>query len=83
MTVESQGLPQMSRNWARATVVGRVVGVRQAKEASGNRVEPVLSALYLRGWGESGVHDATWEESSDPDYLFSAPDGIQGELGVR
>jgi hypothetical protein len=73
----------MSRNWARATVVGRVVGVRQAKEASGHRVEPVFSASYLRGWGESGVHDATWEQSTDPNYLLSTTRDIQGDLGMR
>ncbi|HET8579518.1 MAG TPA: Slp family lipoprotein, partial [Nitrospiraceae bacterium] len=49
--VTPEGLPKTSRNWARLTVVGRVSDERPAQHAPGTGREPVLAALYLRGWG--------------------------------
>ena len=71
-------LPERWRNWARMTVVGRVVGARRVE---GQPVEPVLTLLYVRGWGLSSSHDGSWEESIDASYLPSVPESIQGELG--
>jgi len=73
--VERQQLPSQYRHWARMTVVGRVSGTQPSKS------EPVLSLLYVRGWGMNTAHDGIWEKPYDPHYLPSAPAAIGGELG--
>ncbi len=65
-------LPARYRKWARMTVVGRVAG-----EAKG---EPVLMLMYVRGWGYSGDHDDSWEETLDPAYSLTVPEGLHGEF---
>lgn len=70
-------IPQHYRQWARMTVVGQVTGTKRFER------EPVLSLLYVRGWGMSSAHDGVWQKSYDPNYLPQAPEGIGGELGVR
>jgi hypothetical protein len=65
-------LPVRYRKWARMTVVGRVVGE--------TRSEPVLMLMYVRGWGMSSTHDDVWEESLDPSYLVTVPEGLHGEF---
>lgn len=66
-------LPLAYRHWARMTVVGRVTGeLRSTKE-------PVLSLLYVRGWGIDPVHDAAWEDTVDANYLPSVPAGVNRE----
>lgn len=66
-------LPLAYRHWARMTVVGRVTGeLRSTKE-------PVLSLLYVRGWGIDPVHDAAWEDTVDANYLPSVPTGVNRE----
>lgn len=70
-----QQIPREYRHWARMTVVGRVTGTQRLG------TEPVLSLLYVRGWGTSRVHDAVWEDSSDPNYVPSVPVGVGGEFG--
>jgi outer membrane lipoprotein len=72
--VAKQQLPPNYRHWARMTVVGRVTGTQRFE------TEPVLSLIYVRGWGMSTAHDGAWA-SVDPSYLPSAPSSIQGELG--
>jgi len=57
------------RNWARATVVGRVTGEQRYQ------TEPVLTLLYIRGWGASGDHAGLWE-NIDPNYVPSVPGNI-------
>ncbi len=48
-------LPPAYRQWARMTVVGRVL--------LGHRhTEPVLSLIYVRGWGMSAKHDGICEQ---------------------
>jgi starvation-inducible outer membrane lipoprotein len=69
-----QHIPREYRHWERMTVVGRVTGTQRLA------TEPVLSLLYVRGWGASRVHDAVWEDSSDPNYVPSVPAGIGGEF---
>ena len=73
--VERQQLPSQYRHWARMTVVGRVSGTQPSKS------EPVLSLLYVRGWGMNAAHDGIWEKPYDPHYLPSSPAAIGGELG--
>ncbi len=65
--VAKRDLPPDYREWARVTVVGRVMGGRTGQEESAVGEELVLSALYFKGWdrrlggygirevGESGV----------------------------
>ena len=44
VVVAKQQFPRQYRQWARMTVVGRVTGMQRYEE-------PVLSLLYVRGWG--------------------------------
>ena len=69
VAVPKQQAPPQFRNWARATVVGRVTGQQRSK------TEPVLMLLYMRGWGASGDHAGLWE-NVDPNYVPSVPGGI-------
>lgn len=77
VVVPPEGLPKTSRNWSRLTVVGRVSDERPAQHATGTGREPVLAALYLRGWGGEwggyGLHEETWEDTQDASYIPSAP----------
>lgn len=72
-------LPPSYKAWARLTVVGKVmqpddIGTRTtAKERVS---EPILSALYLKGWGY-GLETHAWEASQDANYLISSPLNIQ------
>ena len=67
--VSKQQIPPKYRNWARATVVGRVTG----EQRSGT--EPVLTLLYMRGWSASGNNAGLWE-NINPNYVPSVPGGI-------
>jgi starvation-inducible outer membrane lipoprotein len=67
--VSKQQVPPKYRNWARATVVGRVTGEQRFK------TEPVLILLYMRGWGASGDHAGLWE-NINPNYVPAVPGGI-------
>jgi hypothetical protein len=49
-------------------VVGRVM------EGMQSDAEPVLSLLYVRGWGMSGQDDGIWQHVN-PNYIPSAPGG--------
>ncbi len=69
VTVPKKQLPPKFRNWARTTVVGRVTGEQRSPN------EPVLSLLYMRGWGASGNDAGLWE-NIDPNYMPSVPSGI-------
>lgn len=63
--------PPHYQQWARMTVVGRVIGWRN-EPTSGTR-EPVLGLMYVRGWGGSSHHDGVWENRIDRNYLLSTP----------
>lgn len=65
-------VPLKYRDWARATVVGRVTGEHRL------RSEPVLMLLYMRGWGASGNHAGVWE-NIDPNYV----PGVPGSIDMR
>ena len=59
------------------TVVGRVTGMQRLV------VEPVLSLVYVRGWGTNPVHDAVWVDSFDPNYVPSVPAGAGREFDPK
>ncbi|MGH7250362.1 MAG: Slp family lipoprotein [Nitrospiraceae bacterium] len=72
-----ESLPKTYKNWSRLTVVGRVSDERPLPDEHGTGKEPVLAAMYLRGWGSSmggyGLHEETWEETQDASYIISTP----------
>jgi starvation-inducible outer membrane lipoprotein len=72
--IPKQQIPRVYRQWARMTVAGQVMGTQRSA------TEPVLSLLYVRGWGTSQDHDSVWEKSSDPNYVPSVPAGLGGEF---
>lgn len=64
LMLEKHQLPPKYKQWARMTVVGRVMeGVR-------SDAEPVLALLYVRGWGISEAQDGIWEHVN-PNYIPS------------
>ena len=67
-----QQLPSHFRQWARMTVVGRVIGAANQ--------EPVLLLMYVRGWDVSGKNEDAWETTSDPAYVPVIPEGLHGEF---
>jgi starvation-inducible outer membrane lipoprotein len=77
--VMKDNLPPTYQKWARMTVVGRVTGAQRLE------TEPVLTLLYVRGWGMSGAHDGIWNSLSDTKSAASVPAGIGGEFsgGMR
>lgn len=68
-------LPDRYRKWARMTVVGRMAGTTNN--------EPVIVLMYVRGWGYSGNNDDVWEESLDPAYVPTIPEGLHGEFQTQ
>jgi len=74
VVMPKQQIPREYRHWARMTVVGQVTGTQRSA------TEPVLSLLYVRGWGTSQAHHSVWEKSSDPNYVPSVPAGLGGEF---
>lgn len=77
IVVDPQGLPQGYRSWARLTVVGRVSTVpipRFDAPPNGRKgSEPVLGAMYMRGWSYGERLDNVWEANQDPNYLAPNP----------
>jgi len=68
-------LPPSYKDWARLTVVGRVIQPtdgRAGTSAKDRPSEPILGALYLRGWGY-GLDQHAWEASQDANYLTTSP----------
>jgi Outer membrane lipoprotein Slp family len=70
-----QQLPLQYRQWARMTVVGRVIGTTNE--------EPVLLLMYVRGWDVYGKNEDTWESTSDPAYVPMIPEGLHGEFQTQ
>ena len=71
--IPKQQTPHAYRQWGRMTVVGQVTGTQRTA------TEPVLSLLYVRGWGTNQAHHSVWEKSTDPNYVPSTPAGLGGE----
>lgn len=70
VVVTKKQFSRQYRQWARVTVVGRVTDIQRFE------TEPVLSLLYVRGWGISPAHNGVWE-NFDPRYIPSIPGGIR------
>ena len=70
-----QQLPPKYRQWARMTVVGRVIGT--------TKQEPILLLMYARGWDYSGQNEDSWEATFDPAYVPSIPEGLHGEFQAQ
>jgi len=70
LVVAKRQFTDQYRQWARMTVVGQVTGTVRFK------TEPVLSPLYVRGWGISSAHSGIWE-NFDPRYIPSVPGGVK------
>jgi starvation-inducible outer membrane lipoprotein len=68
-----QSFPPSYHHWADMTVVGRLTGLAPGKE-------PMLSLVYVRGWGLLSSHDAVWEDTIDANYVPSIPAGARGEM---
>lgn len=75
--VPSAGLPKHYQQWTRLTVVGRVSDERPAGHERSTGKEPVLAALFLRGWGSDWggyyPHEVTKAETQTPRQIPSAP----------
>ena len=71
--IPTKQIPHSYRQWGRMTVVGQVTGTQRTA------TEPVLSLLYVRGWGTNQAHHSVWEKSTDPNYVPSTPAGLGGE----
>ena len=75
LIVGKDQLPPAYRQWARMTVVGRVL--------RGHRhTEPVLSLIYVRGRGMNAKHDGIWEHM-DPCYVPSVPGSVAVGFGAN
>ena len=73
-------LPPKWNQWARVTVVGRVVDQKEARPATVPAGEPVLRLLFMRGWTMGTAQGkGAWEERVDANYLLSVPEGLHGE----
>lgn len=70
-------LPPRYRQWARMTVVGRVIGTTKQDQ------EPILLLMYARGWDYSGKNEDAWEAAIDPAYVPSIPEGLHGEFQTQ
>lgn len=77
IVVNPQGLPQSYQSWARVTVVGQVTAKKAGASDQPSTREPVLAALYLRGWGSNwggyGQREDTWEDNQDASYVTADP----------
>ena len=73
-------LPPKWKQWARVTVVGRVMDQTETRPTAVPTSEPVLSLVFMRGWAMGNAQGkGAWEESVDANYLLSVPEGLHGE----
>ena len=80
MVSNDSTLPQKWNQWARVTVVGRVLNPQAVPSSMGPTSEPVLALLFMRGWTMGQAQQgSSWEESVDANYLLSVPEGLHGE----
>jgi len=79
VVVAQDKIPKTYRTWGRVTVVGQLSGDKPTTEKTDPANEPVLNAMYMRGWGASPGTEHAWEEFDDPNYRVRRPGGIHGE----
>lgn len=76
----ASALPPKWNQWARVTVVGRVMNSKEAAASVGPSTDPVLTLQFMRGWTMAQAQQGgAWEESVDANYLLSVPEGLHGE----
>jgi starvation-inducible outer membrane lipoprotein len=73
VALDAGKIPAHYHEWAQVTVVGQVVPTEP-----GVKSDPVLAAVYLRGWSRLSKEHSIWE-IDDPNYTMDAPAGIHGE----
>jgi starvation-inducible outer membrane lipoprotein len=73
VALDAEKIPAHYHEWAQVTVVGRVVPTEP-----GVKSDPVLAAVYLRGWSRLSKEHSIWE-IDDPNYTMDAPAGLHGE----
>ena len=77
ITLAPEGLPKTSRNWSRLTVVGLVSDEPPLQHESGTGKEPVLAAMYIRGWGSRmggyGLREEVWQDTHAASVRLSTP----------
>ena len=78
VVVAQDKIPKTYRTWGRVTVIGQLSGDKPATEKPDPGNEPVLNAMYMRGWGASPGTEHAWEEFEDPNYRVRRPGGMQG-----
>jgi starvation-inducible outer membrane lipoprotein len=83
VTMNRRDLPEQYRQWARVTVVGEVTGKRAGSTEPEREFEPVLTALYLRGWGDAVMNTGGSTATIDRNYSISVPKGARGEFGMQ
>jgi len=79
VVVAQDKIPKNYRAWSRVTVIGQLSGAKPTTEKTDPGNEPVLNAMYMRGWGASSGTEHAWEEFEDPNYRVRKPGGIHGE----
>ena len=78
-----QELPADYHQWARVTIVGQVAGKRGGSGEVTSESEPVLAAVYLRGWGDAAMSNGASKATVDRNYIMSVPKEAQGEFGLQ
>jgi starvation-inducible outer membrane lipoprotein len=73
VALDAEKIPAHYHEWAQVTVVGQVVPT-----TPGVKSDPVLAAVYLRGWSRLSKEHSIWE-IDDPNYTMDAPAGLHGE----
>jgi starvation-inducible outer membrane lipoprotein len=73
VALDAGKVPAHYHEWAQITVVGQVVPTEP-----GVKSDPVLAAVYLRGWSRLTKEHSIWE-IDDPNYTMDAPAGLHGE----
>lgn len=79
VVVAKNKIPKSYRTWGRVTVIGQVSGDNPTTAKPDPGDEPVLIAMYMRGWSTSPGSEQAWEEFEDPNYGVPTPGGIHGE----
>lgn len=77
--ISQSDLPEQYRDWARVTVVGQVAGNRPNAADPSGALEPVLDALFLRGWGDSILNTGPSTVQPNRNRTISVPKGARGE----
>jgi outer membrane lipoprotein Slp family protein len=73
VALDAEKIPEDYHDWAQVTVVGQVVPTKP-----GVKSDPILAAVYLRGWSRLSNQHGIWEVD-DPNYTMDAPAGLHGE----